>query len=191
CACVEHCIDAAFAVVAHQQSAKLKSSIYKSVLRVTPDFHFIECVLKIRSIRVCSKVAPFADHGTSHEAIVRLITVGKQNGVAYFVPILAVRSDGRVAAHLSAHVNVTSFAQRERTAYHGTFVNYAVLTEINRTVLRIDDGCFHGNAFFRKKIVFTVYDSVLVSDTRRLSSCSEQPEVFSYLRPILSEYLPW
>lgn len=60
--CIEHGIDAAFAVVAHKEATKLQTSFLKTLGLVIPQFHNLVIVFQIAVVGIGTKIAPFTQN---------------------------------------------------------------------------------------------------------------------------------
>ena len=81
---VEHRVDAAFGVVAHNQTAELLVGLFHSVCEIVPQADVGVVVLEVGAVGGGAEVAPLADDAVAEETIVRLVGVAENDHIAQF-----------------------------------------------------------------------------------------------------------
>ena len=90
---VEHGVDAAFAVVAHQHATKLQSAVDIGGCCFIPQTHFAVIAFEVAGIGVGAEVAPFADEGVAQKSIVSFVTVSQEGTIRHFTSDAAIRTN--------------------------------------------------------------------------------------------------
>ena len=121
---VEHGVDAAFAVVAHQHATKLQSAIYVGGCRFIPQPHFAVIAFEVAGIGVGAEVAPFADHGIAQKSIVSLVAVSQEGTIRYFTADAAIRTDGRWTVNTRSHFDDGCLTNSEWTTDVRPFLDF-------------------------------------------------------------------
>src|SRR5258708_3697041 len=128
-------------MIAHHQTTKHHPSIDKTFLTVIPELYIAIVILQVGSIAVCTDIAPLAHNRATQKSVVCFVAVANDDGITDFATHLGVGSDGNIAPHLCAHVQLRSFAHGKRASDKGTLLYNTVLAQINRTRLCIQYRC--------------------------------------------------
>ena len=123
---VEHGVDAAFAVVAHQHATKLQSAIDVGGCRFVPETHITVIALEIAGIGVGAEVAPFANDGISQESVVAFVAVPEECTIRDFTANAAIRTNGCWTVNACAHFDDRCLTDSEWTANVRSFLNFHV-----------------------------------------------------------------
>jgi len=165
---IEHGVDAAFGVVAHEQAAELLSRALKTFFCVIPKLYLIVIIFQIGIIAIRADIAPFAEHRIAQEAVVPLVGVADENGVIDLAAQLAVGPQGCRAVYFCAEFQDRMLAHRQPTAHDAAFHDLRVFAHINRAGCGIERGAFYFCAFFQKN-TFLAEAPVCRADRLRLA----------------------
>ena len=112
---VEHGVDAAFAVVAHQHAAKLQATVDVRSCSFIPQAHFTVIAFEVAGVGVGTEVAPFANDGIPQESVVAFVAVPEESTIRHFTANAAVRTDGRWTVNACSHFNDRCLADSDWT----------------------------------------------------------------------------
>ena len=121
---VEHGVDAAFAVVAHQHATKLQSAIDVGGCRFIPQPHFAVIAFEVAGIGVGAEVAPFADDGVAQKPIVSFVAVSQEGTIRHFTANAAIRTNGRWTINPCSHFDDRCLSNSEWTTDVRPFLNF-------------------------------------------------------------------
>ena len=121
---VEHGVDAAFAVVAHQHATKLQSAIDFGACRFIPQPHFAVIAFEVAGIGVGAEVAPFADDGVAQKSVVAFVAVSQESTIGHFTSNAAVRTDARWTINPCSHFDHGRFTYSEWTTDVRPFLDF-------------------------------------------------------------------
>lgn len=121
---VEHGVDAAFAVVAHQHATKLQSAIDFAACRFIPQPHFAVIAFEVAGIGVGAEVAPFADHGVTQKSIVSFVAVSQEGTIRHFTANAAIRTNGRWTINPCSHFDDRCLSNSEWTTDVCPFLDF-------------------------------------------------------------------
>ena len=123
---VEHGVDAAFAVVAHQHTAKLQTAVDVSFCTLIPQPHFTVIAFEVAGVGVSTEVAPFTNDGISQESVVAFVAVPEECTIRHFTADAAIRTDGRGTIYACSHFYDRCLANSKWTADVRSLLNLDV-----------------------------------------------------------------
>ncbi len=128
---IEHGVDAAFAVVAHDEPAKLKSAVDQTSLGMIVDLDLAIGVLEVAGVGVSAQVAPTADDGVAHKTIMSFVGESEEDAIGHFSADFAVGTDNGGAIDLRAHFDGGMFPEDEWASDVGAFLDLRTRPEID------------------------------------------------------------
>ena len=121
---IEHGVDAAFAVVAHQHATKLQSAIDVGRCCFIPQPHFAVIAFEVAGIGVGAEVAPFADNGVAQKSVVAFVAVSQESTIRHFTSNAAVRTYARWTVDARSHFDHGRFTYSEWTTDVCPFLDF-------------------------------------------------------------------
>jgi len=187
---IEHSIDTAFGMVAHDEPDKCFAGFFKSLGIVVPEFYFRIVVFQVGIVGGCAEVAPLPHYGIAEITVVRFVGIGVHDRANDFAAYPASMADGNRPIEFGTHLHDRTRSDGYRPTKHAAFHDHCILSDVNWPVVGIQNAAFHLHALFHKNILGRANNAVGRRNWLALFAGGEQLEVILNSRSIQAGHFP-